>query len=84
MRVVSNTSPLSNLAIIGRLELLQRRYGQILIPAEVASELAVLSHPTGACLLRSALAQGWLRVEQPANRPQIPFCSTRVRLRPSL
>jgi predicted nucleic acid-binding protein len=27
MRVVSNTSPISNLAIIGRLPLLRRRYG---------------------------------------------------------
>ena len=27
MRVVSNTSPISNLAIIGRLDLLKRRYG---------------------------------------------------------
>jgi len=40
MRVVSNTSPRSNLAIIGRLELLQRRYAEILIALEVASELA--------------------------------------------
>ena len=29
MRVVSNTSPISNLAIIGRLDLLKRRYGEL-------------------------------------------------------
>jgi len=32
MRVVSNTSPISNLAIIGRLDLLRRRYG---VPGEL-------------------------------------------------
>ena len=40
MRVVSNTSPLSNLAVIGRLELLQHRYGTVCIPPAVAQELA--------------------------------------------
>jgi hypothetical protein len=32
MRVVSDTSPISNLAIIGRLDLLKRRYG---LPGEL-------------------------------------------------
>jgi uncharacterized protein len=40
MRVVSNTSPISNLAIIGRLELLKRRYGTVRIPPAVAAELS--------------------------------------------
>jgi len=38
MRVVSNTSPISNLAIIGRLELLKRRYGAVRIPPAVTYE----------------------------------------------
>ena len=74
MRVVSNTSPLSNLAIIGRLELLKRRYPVVLIPPEVASELSALSHPAGCSQIQSALAQGWLRVEQTVTRqPALPF-----------
>lgn len=32
MRVVSNTSPISNLATIGRLELLREQYGSIAVP----------------------------------------------------
>jgi predicted nucleic acid-binding protein len=32
MRVVSDTSPISNLAIIGHLDLLNRRYGAVRIP----------------------------------------------------
>jgi predicted nucleic acid-binding protein len=51
MRVVSNTSPICNLAIIGRLELLPRRYGGVSIPREVALELGELLH---------ARLQGWI------------------------
>lgn len=39
MIVVSNTSPLSNLAAIGRLEILQQLYGRILIPPAVYQEI---------------------------------------------
>ena len=47
MLIVSNTSPISNLAVIGRLEFLQRRYGLIRIPSAVADELGALTHPAG-------------------------------------
>ncbi|NJL48561.1 MAG: DUF3368 domain-containing protein [Leptolyngbyaceae cyanobacterium SM2_5_2] len=40
MTVVSNTSPISNLAAIGHLDLLQRLYGSITIPQAVANEIA--------------------------------------------
>lgn len=40
MVVVSNTSPLLNLAVIGRLSLIDRLYGSINVPVAVASELA--------------------------------------------
>lgn len=39
MLIVSNTSPLSNLAIIGELSLLQSVYPKILIPSIVETEL---------------------------------------------
>ncbi len=41
MIVVSNTSPIINLAAIGRLELLQQLYGTIAIPQAVYNEIAV-------------------------------------------
>ncbi|MBI3848982.1 MAG: hypothetical protein HY298_01645 [Verrucomicrobia bacterium] len=44
MRVVSDTSPVSNLAIIGRLDFLRRRYGEISIPSAVRQELAYETH----------------------------------------
>jgi len=39
MRVVSNTSPLTNLAAIGQIDLLRRLFGEVLIPEGVWAEL---------------------------------------------
>lgn len=39
MTIVSNTSPISNLAKVGQLTLLQQIYGIILIPTAVHKEL---------------------------------------------
>lgn len=63
MRAVSNTSPISNLAIIGRLDFLRRRYGSVRIPPAVARELSALSHAQAATLIQSALREGWLVVD---------------------
>lgn len=38
--IVSNTSPLMNLAVIRRLDLIERLYGSVNIPEAVADELA--------------------------------------------
>jgi predicted nucleic acid-binding protein len=75
MVVVSNTSPISNLAIIGRLDFLQRRYGIVRIPSAVADELDALGHPTGAQRVRTALADGWLRRERfdKILSPSLPY-----------
>ncbi|MBO1348364.1 MAG: DUF3368 domain-containing protein [Hormoscilla sp. GUM202] len=40
MIVVSNTSPISNLAALGRLSLLEQVYGKITIPTAVANEIS--------------------------------------------
>ncbi len=40
MTIVSNTSPISNLAAIGQLSLLQQVYSQVTIPQAVANEIA--------------------------------------------
>jgi predicted nucleic acid-binding protein len=74
MRVVSDTSPISNLAIIGRLDLLKRRYGLVRIPSAVAAELSALSHPAAKARITAALAEGWLVAEKaPSSSPQLPF-----------
>jgi len=43
--IVSNTSPLTNLAAIDRLNLLHQLYGEISIPEEVFKELIAISSP---------------------------------------
>src|SRR3954466_11939745 len=58
MRVVSNTSPVSNLAIVNRLGLLKARYEQIAIPPAVHDELQLFSHPEGRERLAQALREG--------------------------
>jgi uncharacterized protein len=63
MRVVSNTSPISNLAIIGRLDVLLRQFETIRIPGAVRRELARLEHQAGSQSIKQALSQGWIQVE---------------------
>lgn len=41
MKIVSNTSPLINLAMIGELELIQKLYGTIYIPQAVFDEIVI-------------------------------------------
>ena len=61
MLAVSNTSPIANLACIGRLPFLQEQFGDVWIPRAVERELANV--PDGA--VRKALDQarqgGWLK-----------------------
>jgi len=45
MVVASNTSPISNLVVIGRLSLLRSQFREIWIPGAVQSELHQLSDP---------------------------------------
>jgi uncharacterized protein len=69
MRAVSNTSPISNLAIIGWLDLLQQRYGTVLIPPAVARELSAVSHPGAKARIADALTTGCLLVQAPSGLP---------------
>jgi hypothetical protein len=65
---VSNTSPLSNLAILDRLELLREQFGDVLLPGAVRTELQRLPNPTARPRLEAAFEQNWLRV-QPLSTP---------------
>ncbi len=67
MRVVSNTSPVSNLAIIGKLDILARQFGAIRIPRAVQAELERLEHGVARSSIDQALAAGWLKVETVAS-----------------
>ena len=68
MQVVSNTSPVLNLAIIGRLELLRDQFGQVAIPAGVWDELRADEPLPGSRAVASAMTEGWLRVVSVHNK----------------
>ena len=62
MLVVSNTSPLSNLAIIGHLELIREQLGGVVIPPAVQAELSMNPKSNARAALEAALREGWIRV----------------------
>ena len=72
MRAVSNTSPISNLAIIDRLDLLRERYGTVTIPEGVRAELDNLSHSAAKGRILSAITDGWLEVKANATPTSLP------------
>lgn len=67
MPVVSNTSPILNLAIIGRLDLLHQQFSEVLIPPMVLQELKVDAELPGVEPIRLALQNDWLRVVELSN-----------------
>ncbi|MDD1416155.1 DUF3368 domain-containing protein [Dolichospermum sp. ST_con] len=60
MIVVSDTSPLSNLAIVGYLSLLQQIYNRVIIPQGVAEELINASDEEN--LIAGVLSLDWIEV----------------------
>ena len=71
MPVVSNTSPILNLAIIGELTLLREQFGVILIPNAVLEELQVESNLPGSQAVREAVNAGWIRIETVKEDPLV-------------
>ncbi len=69
MRVVSNASPLINLARVGRLDLLQRLYGELLIPHAVWQETVIAgAGEPGADQIKNA---PWIRAKDVTNKPLV-------------
>ena len=68
MVVVSNTSPLSNLAIIGRLDLVREQLGSIIVPPAVRTELRRNPNLKGRTAIESGMAEGWIGAS-PLNGP---------------
>jgi predicted nucleic acid-binding protein len=63
MPVVSNTSPVLNLAIIGQLSLLQQQFGETWLPPAVISELRIDEDLPGVQAVREALTAGWMHIQ---------------------
>ena len=71
MPVVSNTSPILNLAIIGELSLLRDQFGEVLIPEAVLEELQVKGNLPGSKDVRDAIKAGWIRIETVKQDPLV-------------
>ena len=71
MPTVSNTSPLLNLAIIGRLELVRAQFEGVLVPSAVVEEFRLQEGRPGSSALRRAVEEEWIAVEEPSDDPLI-------------
>lgn len=71
MPVVSNTSPLLNLAIINHLFLIKKQFGKIIIPNGVLTELRINDTLPGSEQLREAIASDWITIYQVENQALI-------------
>jgi uncharacterized protein len=67
MPVISNTSPLLNLAIIDHLFLLPQQFEQIYIPTAVLAELKINENLPGSSALKAAIDDGWLVTQTVRN-----------------
>ena len=78
---VSNTSPLTWLAKIGKLNLLKNLYNVILISEETYKEAVEVGLREGyndALIIKDACDQGWIKVER-LNEKQIAICQKIMR-----
>lgn len=69
MLVVSNTSPILNLAIIGHLNLIKDQFVQVIVPPGVLAELKINEDRPGSLAMQAAIAEGWIQV-QPLTQSQ--------------
>jgi len=74
--VISNTSPLTNLAVIGRLDLVRDQLQTVGVPKAVWQEMLALPHREARSSLLAAREAGWLCVTAVAQ----PALATSLRL----
>jgi uncharacterized protein len=75
MLVVSDTSAISNLALLGLLNSLREQFGSVVIPDAVTEELAALQNADATRLIGEALRFGWLESVTLTYEEQV-FAST--------
>jgi len=68
MPVVSNTSPILNLAIIEHLTLLRDQFYTVFIPPSVLEELRIEEGLPGTVSIREAIDGGWIKVGEVKDR----------------
>lgn len=76
MTTVSNTSPISNLAKIRQLNLMQELYETVLIPVAVHEEL--LDERAGATIITAVQAATWLQCQPTQNQKLVTDLRSRI------
>ncbi len=76
MIIVSNTSPISNLATVGQLSLMSQLYGRILIPGAVHEEL--LDSRAGETVITAVRSASWIDIQSVQNQGLVNDLRTRV------
>jgi predicted nucleic acid-binding protein len=76
MIIVSNTSPISNLANVGQLSLMSQLYGRILIPCAVYEEL--LDPRAGETVITAVRSASWIDIQSVQNHGLVNDLRTRV------
>ena len=67
MIVVSNTSPIVNLAVVGQLDLLRQLYDKVIIPQSVRDEIVIAGEGQPGATEVSSLE--WIETRQVTDRP---------------
>jgi uncharacterized protein len=75
---VSNTSPISNLASIGRLGLLKLQFPKLWIPSAVSQELSRHPDPEALASIESAIREGWIEVVRVQDCPLLSALAAQV------
>lgn len=76
MIIVSNTSPISNLAKVGQLNLIQQLYGTIVIPTAVYEEL--LDERAGETVIAAVQSATWVEIQPVQNQELVSELRNRV------
>lgn len=71
MSIVSNTSPILNLAIISRLDLLRQQFGVLIVPPAVIAECQLEAGYPGSNLIKQAVTDGWIQEVGVHNQPLV-------------
>lgn len=66
MTIVSNTSPISNLAKVGQINLLEQLYETVLIPTAVYEEL--IDERAGETVITAVQSAAWLKIQSVQNQ----------------
>ncbi len=76
MTIVSNTSPLIWLSKVGRITLLKKLFGEVIIPEEVYKEAVERDLQEGfsdALAIKECVDQGWIKISK-LNEREIKLC----------